>query len=45
MVVWHPGEIQSTNEVIYTKCFHEALELGNAILWIPYDEAIIAKRV
>src|SRR6266508_1969402 len=45
MLVWHGRKVQPADEMIDAKCFHEALDLGNAILWIPYNEAVVAQRV
>src|SRR5215213_9139338 len=32
MIVWHAGKVQTTDEMVNAKCFHEAFNLDNAIV-------------
>src|SRR5215207_8719207 len=45
MVVRHPCKVQPADEVVDAEGLHKASDLSNAILWIPDNEAVIAKRV
>ena len=44
MVVRHPGEVQTADQVIDTECVHEAFNVSDAVIWIPHNEAILTQR-
>ena len=43
VIVRHACKIQSADQMIYAKRFHEALNLCNTILWISHNEAILTQ--